>query len=64
MDKRIALIERDVDGWWLILEPGYVVRDERTHAIVEDRKRDALAKMSLVVPCQCEECERLMGKVQ
>lgn len=56
MDKRIALIYRDTDGWWIELKPGFVVSDEGTHGIVEDRKRDALAKMELVVPCECDEC--------
>jgi hypothetical protein len=58
MDKRIASIERDIDGWWIYLKPGFIVRDEGTHAIVEDRKRDALGKMFLVAPCDCRECEQ------
>jgi hypothetical protein len=29
MDKRIASIERDVDGWWIYQKPGWVVRGER-----------------------------------
>jgi len=62
MDKRILRIEHDSDGYWIILKPGFVVRDERTHAIVEDRKRDALDKMSLVIPCDCDECNRLKTK--
>jgi hypothetical protein len=61
MDKRIESIERDIDGWWIYLKPGFVVKDERTHAIVEDRKRDALDKMSLVEPCTCAECLQLMA---
>lgn len=59
MDKRIASIERDIDGWWVYLKPGWIVADEGTHAIVEDRKRDALDKMVLVQPCSCAECEQL-----
>lgn len=60
MDKRIQNIERDVDGWWIYLKPGFIVRDEGTHAIVEDTKRAALDKMSLVAPCECDECKRLL----
>lgn len=63
MDKRIQNIEHDSDGWWIYLKPGFVVRDERTHAIVETRKRDALDKMSLVVPCNCAECLGLQANV-
>lgn len=63
MDRRIAKIEHDVDGWWIILKPGFVVSDERTHAIVETRKRDALDKMSLVVPCACDECRQMSAEV-
>ena len=55
-DKRIQNIEHDSDGWWIYLKPGFVVRDERTHAIVEDTKRGALDKMRLVEPCACAEC--------
>ncbi len=61
MDKRIQNIERDIDGWWIYLKPGFVVSDEGTHAIVEDRKRDAIAKMALVVPCGCEDCQQQPG---
>lgn len=59
MDKRIQSIEHDVDGWWIYLKPGFIVSDERTHAIVETSKRDALRKMCLVETCRCDECERL-----
>lgn len=58
-DKRIASIEHDSDGWWIYLKPGYILKGEGTHAIVETRKRDALDKMSLVIPCNCEECRDL-----
>jgi len=61
MDKRIQNIEHDVDGWWIYLKPGFVVCDERTHAIVEDTKRAALDKMDLVEPCACDECVKLQG---
>lgn len=62
MDRRIEKIEHDSDGWWIYLKPGFVVRDERTHAIVEDRKQAALDKMDLVVPCSCDECRQLMAQ--
>lgn len=56
-DDRIAEMYKDVDGWWIYLKRGWIVQDEGTHGIVEDRKRDALDKMSLVVPCECAECK-------
>jgi len=59
--RRIDRIERDIDGWWIYLKPGWVVCDERTHAIVEETKQAALRKMSLVEPCACDECRRLQG---
>ena len=59
---KIDRIEHDSDGWWIILKPGWIVRDERTHQIVEDRKRDALDKLDLVDPCECDECRRLLAK--
>ncbi len=61
-DRRIQQIEHDIDGWWIYLAPGFVVSDERTHAIVETRKRDALDKMSLVEPCDCAECRGLLAQ--
>lgn len=61
MDKRIQNIEHDIDGWWIYLKPGWIVRGEGTHAIVEDRKQDALDKMYLVKPCACDECKRLLA---
>jgi len=61
MDKRIQNIERDIDGVWITLKPGYMVRDDYTHGIVEDTKRAALGKMFLVVPCDCAECVRLIA---
>jgi hypothetical protein len=63
MDERIKNIEHDADGWWVYLKPGWIVRDEWTHAIVETRKRDALDKMSLVERCQCEECREAFAKL-
>lgn len=62
MDKRIASIERDVDGWWIYLKPGWIVAGERTHQIVETRKKDALGKMFLVEPCDCDDCRRAIAK--
>lgn len=59
MDKRIERIEHDIDGWWIYLKPGYHRCDDQTHFIVEDRKRDALARMGLVEPCDCIECRSL-----
>ncbi len=56
-DKRIDRIEHDIDGWWIYLKPGFIVADERTHAIVEDTKRQALDKMFLVEPCECDDCK-------
>lgn len=61
MDKRITSIVRDTDGWWVFLKPGFVVSDEGAHAIVEDTKKAALAKMALVEPCACDDCKRLIG---
>jgi hypothetical protein len=60
MDKRIQNIEHDVDGWWIYLKPGFIVSDERTHAIVEEKKSDALRKMSLVEPCKCDACKTML----
>lgn len=61
LDARIQNIEHDIDGWWIYLKPGFVVSDERTHAIVETTKRAALNKMPLVERCECGECRRLLS---
>lgn len=60
MDKRIQNIEHESEsGWWIYLKPGFILKGEWTHAIVETRKKDALDKMSMVEPCDCGECLRL-----
>ena len=64
MDKRIGKIYRDSDGWWIELKPGFIVRGEWTHGIVEDTKRAALDKMYLVEPCQCDECRSLVTQTK
>jgi hypothetical protein len=61
-DTRINHMYRDTDGWWIELVPGFVVSDEGTHGIVEDSKRAALAKMAMVVPCNCNECRQLQQR--
>ena len=63
MDKRIASIfKEDGSGWWIELKPGFILRHEWTHAIVEDTKKAALAQMSQVEPCDCKECAAMMVK--
>ncbi len=61
MDKRIQKIYKDIDGWWIELKPGFIVRDEGTHGIIEDTKKAALSKMTLVVACDCAECSGLLA---
>lgn len=66
MDKRIAKIESEAGDfggrqWWIILKPGWKLRGEGTHAIVETRKRDALGQMSRVDACDCAECRQLLA---
>lgn len=63
LGARIQNIEHDIDGWWIYLKPGFVVRGERTHAIVEDTKKAALDKMYLVEPCDCAECRMMMARL-
>ncbi len=58
MDKRIASIEQEPDGWWLYLKPGFIHVDG-THAIAESTRRACLAGMCDVIPCACDECKRL-----
>ncbi len=45
------------DGYWIDLPFGWVM-DDGTHGIVEDTKRQALAKLALATPCKCDVCER------
>ena len=59
---------RDSDGYWIELKPGWQNGDDPgTHGIVEDSKRAAYDKLSLVKRCSCLECQRLqhelMGRV-
>lgn len=58
--KVIAREYRDSDGYWIDLVPGYQNGDDPgTHGIVENTKTAAYAKLTLVRPCNCAECERL-----
>ena len=62
MDKRIQNIEKDSDGVWIYLKPGYQNgADPGTHAIVEDTRKAALARVSSIKPCDCAECKRLIA---
>lgn len=56
--------ERDSDGYWIYLRPGYQNGDDPgTHAIVENTKTAARRKLSLVKPCDCAECVRLKAVI-
>lgn len=62
--KRTDMIDkeyRDSDGYWIELKPGFVVVGD-AHGIVENTKREARAKLSIVVPCDCAECKALMQR--
>ena len=56
MDKRIARTERDSDGFWIYLRSGYSRCGE--HAIVEDTRKEAFARLKDVHQCACLECSR------
>lgn len=54
--------ERDSDGYWIYLKPGWQNGDDPgTHAIVEDTKTAARAKVGMAEPCDCAECRRLLA---
>jgi hypothetical protein len=49
---------RDADGYWIYLKRGYRMVDDPVHGIVENTKREAYRKLSMVVPCDCQDCKR------
>src|SRR4051812_37301728 len=54
---------RDSDGSWIDLRAGWQNGDAPgRHAIVEDAKKAARAKVDMVKPCACDECRRLLAK--
>lgn len=60
-DAMIREMYRESDGrrssWWIDLRPGWVCGDDPDcHSIHEDTKREALARMRYVVPCDCDDC--------
>jgi hypothetical protein len=61
---KIDHVERDIDGWWVILNPGWIIPCDNTHAAVETRKADALATARRAVPCDCNECLVLLSKAE
>lgn len=63
MAKKVRLTARDVkvtheppDGYWIDLPKGWAM-DDGTHGIAEDTKREALAKLALATPCNCNDCK-------
>jgi hypothetical protein len=53
----ITVTHEPPDGWWIDLPFGWIM-DDGTHGIVEDTKREALAKLVLATPCDCVDCTR------
>ena len=56
---RVGEEEREGDGYWIYLKPGWIIPGEWTHFVVEDTKRDARAKLQNAVRCDCEECNKV-----
>lgn len=44
------------DGYWIYLQYGWQLSD--CHAIHEDTKKEAYARLFECVPCDCEDCRR------
>lgn len=59
-DPRIERMYREDGGVWIDLAPGYILKGEWTHGIVEDTRRRALSKLAEVIPCECDECSALL----
>lgn len=48
------------DGYWLYLKPGWIREpNDPVHNVHEWNMRDLVRSMRYVVPCNCEECQRL-----
>lgn len=58
MCNAIAKEYRDVDGYWIELQPGWRVMGD-AHGIVESTKAAARARLKDVVRCDCNECKAL-----
>jgi hypothetical protein len=57
-DKRIAFTERDDDGFWIYLAPGFRNMATETHAIVENTRTEAYrTHRSSTEPCPCKACD-------
>lgn len=54
--KLVAEAYEEDEQYWLVLRPGWKLRDEDTHCIAEPTRSAAYAKLADVVPCQCTEC--------
>lgn len=55
----IESTEPDADGFWIYLKPGFHNGFDPLapeHAIHEDTRREAYARLKEVVPCTCKEC--------
>lgn len=48
----------------VVLRPGWVVKDDGTHGIIEPTISDVRDKLSMVIRCACKGCLALRGKEQ
>ncbi len=51
----VAVSHEPPDGWWIDLPFGWIMPSGE-HGIVEDTKREALAKLADAIPCDCPRC--------
>ncbi len=70
-DSRIESYDHEFDGWnvdslgrdrgahWVYLKPGFSVRQEQLHTIHENTIAKVLYVLKNVIPCHCDECNRL-----
>lgn len=47
---------KDSDGYWLVLEPGYMCAFSDCHTIHEWNVKDVLDAIKNIQVCECQEC--------
>ncbi len=54
---KIELLEKDSDGYWAYLKPGFI-SDMETHMVHEDTVKELMEGIRGIEECDCEDCQK------
>lgn len=56
-DKRIEQAYKDSDGYWFVLNSGYINSENGTHGAREDTVKALKNQIKYIKPCNCRDCK-------